>query len=402
MFDRKDLSFQLHDLLFFILIVFSFYFTRNILCSLMMILFFGYTFLRMIKENHKMIIPRQCIGLLIFILYGAGNIILSNVLYQNVAQKMIISISLNWLMILAIIQYIYMKKDVFKILKIFETSILIIDLFVIIFSLGTITEGRLASGTNINSNMLSMLCVYGIILTFFFHKKGEMTDKAYWFRLILYSISILLSGSRKGLIMTVIAFFIINIEGKKKKIIKTLLASLGIAMIVYILIMYIPVLYNIIGVRVENLIILLTEGSTDEGSLKSRQTLVQIAMEYIKQKPWTGYGYDCFKMVSGTGGSGKVGVGEVGYYSHNNYIELLFGGGIIGLILYYLPMLYLVINLIKAQRKDDCIVYILAIMISKLAIEYAYVSYYSRLDAYILAVIIGCYFVIREKKNIVE
>ena len=89
-------------------------------------------------------------------------------------------------------------------------------------------------------------------------------------------------------------------------------------------------------------------------------------------------------------GQGIVQAGEMGFYAHNNYIELLFGGGIIGFILYYTPVLHFLKKLIKGVHKHPCMPYLLAIWISKLAVEYAHVAYYMRMDAYITGVLIGC------------
>ena len=165
----------------------------------------------------------------------------------------------------------------------------------------------------------------------------------------------------------------------------------------YVLIMNVPVLYNIIGVRVENLLLTLSGEGATEASLEDRQRLVNIGLEYIEDKPWVGYGYDCFKMISGMGPNGKVPVGAAGFYSHNNYIELLFGGGIIGLALYYLPVLWLLKSLFKSLSKAKYIPYLLAMVVSQLAVEYARVTYYARVDAYIIAVVLGCLLIAEEK-----
>ena len=151
---------QIYDLLFYLLLVFSFYFTRNIVCSLLMMLFFGYTILLQIKNRSRGVMPFFCIGMLIFILYGAGNIVMKNVLYPSVARTMVISLTLNLMMTYAIIQYINIKRDIPKVLHITECGILTTTVLVVLLSLETITSDRLARGTAMNANMLSLLCVY--------------------------------------------------------------------------------------------------------------------------------------------------------------------------------------------------------------------------------------------------
>lgn len=382
--------FRIYDLLFYLLLVFSFYYTRNMLCRLMMVAFFGYTVAQMIIRKDRIPFTFYYIGFGLFILYGFVNVLLGNAIYPNVARTMVVSLALNFMMIFSIVQYTYFSGDVTRVLRVTELGIFSTAFVVVMMSLGTITQGRLGGGTEINSNMLALLCVYGFGLSRYLRKVGKLSQLGSWARLAFYILVILLTGSRKGLLMIIISIMVVQFTQEKGKLLKNLVVVAGAVAMFYILIMNVPVLYNIIGVRVENLLLTLSGESSAEASLEDRQKLVEMGWEHIKENPWIGYGYDCFKMVSGRGRDGFVKQGVAGFYSHNNYIELLFGGGIIGFALYYLPVLYLLRKLWKGLRKDPCICYLLAILVSKLAMEYAYVSYYERVDTYIVAIILGC------------
>lgn len=397
---RNKIRIQLHDLLFFLLVTLSFYFTRNVVCRLIMVVFFGYTVARQLRTKHKLLYSFFYTGFFVFILYGAVNIIIGNVINTQVSRTLVVSLCLNFLMIYAIVQYIYMQNNIPKVLRITELGILVTAVVVVLLSLGTITTGRLGKGTEINANMLAMLCVYGLILSMYLRKTGLFSLWAYGFRVGFYILVILLTGSRKGLIMVFLASMVISFIFGRRKLVKNIFLGIAAAAVGYVIIMNVELLYNIIGIRIESLVQYITEGSVADGSLKSRLMLSEIAMSYIKDKPWTGYGYDCFKLVSGMNGQGTVSDDAFGYYSHNNYIELLFGGGIIGLVLYYSPMAYLLKRLIKGIANNMCVPYLLALVISKLAVEYAYVSYYSRIDAYIVAVVLGCALISGRTKRI--
>lgn len=93
------------------------------------------------------------------------------------------------------------------------------------------------------------------------------------------------------------------------------------------LIMEVPILYESIGVRMEGLIQNIT-GEGGDSSSAIRKTLRQLAIEQWWKRIFFGYGFDSFKYLAQE---------ELGrfYYSHCNYTELLYSGGIFYLLFYY-------------------------------------------------------------------
>ena len=61
-----------------------------------------------------------------------------------------------------------------------------------------------------------------------------------------------------------------------------------------------------------------------EMSILERSGMIRDGARLFLQRPLLGYGLDCFRFASG-----------LGTYSHNNYVEILFGVGIPGIITYY-------------------------------------------------------------------
>lgn len=401
--NKSKSGIYLHDLLFFLLLTFTFLFTRNLLCNILMIVFCGYTMIRMFFKRSKIEIPYFVLSFFIFIFYGALNTIFGNAIDQKISQNMVVSLIINLIMMLFILQYILMSDDIKKVLRLFSNSIFCVSAFIFLSSFGSLSEGRLGSMSIKNPNGLAMLAGFAFFITLFF----LLTDKKRcWFELVkavLYVVIIMLTGSRKGMLIIVLGLLIVAMFFSKKHIVRNVLVSCAFAVGLYFIVMHVDVFYNILGSRIEELISMITTNSSEENSLNNRHKLIEIGMEYIKKKPWTGYGLDCFKLVSGIESSD----GKYFLYSHNNYVELLFGGGIIGLVLYYIPFLSLLIKMIKNARINKMMPFIIAIYISKLSIEYAYVSYYEREDIYIVAILLGVTMYCSEKykgssKNVID
>ena len=145
--------------------------------------------------------------------------------------------------------------------------------------------------------------------------------------------------------------------------------------------MNVPWLYTIAGSRFETMLNAVLGKTVEEGSLMSRLHYIHLGWEYFLQRPWTGYGLDCFRYL------------RYAYetYSHNNYIELLFSGGIIGFVLYYMPNLIMYKGIISLSRKAINVFKVgFVIFLVQQATEYASVTYFERTPLTILIIALAC------------
>ncbi len=159
-------------------------------------------------------------------------------------------------------------------------------------------------------------------------------------KLIVFSeiflvVGCLLTGSRKVLI-TIILIPLIYIIGKSKNPLKLALKVGIVVAVVYTLYLFTQnneVLYNIIGNRIEDI------GGIfggDDASATGRMNLLTDGLKISLKHPF-GVGLNCYKFFS-----------SEGTYAHNEYIEILADMGFVGFILYYLPIIFSYVNLLKS------------------------------------------------------
>lgn len=146
---------------------------------------------------------------------------------------------------------------------------------------------------------------------------------------VLFVISAL-SGSKKGPIVFAVGAGIVLIKISKdvRKLFRNLLLAGFLVGIIYLVIMKVPVLYNALGVRIIQALGQI-DGTVVDKSTRDRMILLQDAIKVFLQNPITGVGIDGFK---------KAEINRIHYYAHNNYVELLADCGIVGCMVYYLPI----------------------------------------------------------------
>ena len=96
--------------------------------------------------------------------------------------------------------------------------------------------------------------------------------------------------------------------------------------------------------------------------------MIDAAWKQWKLSPMWGYGFDSFKYYNAQSVTGYE------YYSHNNFLELLYNQGIIGFVGYYWFYVYLMVK----QRKQKNTLkkgFVVGMVISLLVFEYFGISY---------------------------
>ncbi len=241
--------------------------------------------------------------------------------------------------------------------------------------LSQLGEDRLGAdmlGSLWNANDVGLKFCVGFALALYF-----ALDKKYkkW-RLLFFAVAILFAGiglftgSRKVFLMLIGIATLFMFLYSKHKLIGIAIAALA-AVALYFAIMKIEPLYNVLGERLENLIEGLFGEGTTEGSFNTRGEMIKLGFEWFLERPLLGYGMNNFSVLyeQATGAS---------MYAHNNFVEILVNGGLVGFILYYFIYGYIFIKLFRPAfiERDLMAILLFSINLILLILQVALVSYY--------------------------
>ena len=301
---------------------------------------------------------------------------LISVLYSiepNLASGKCRTIFLICLLMISLLNYIDDKNKVTKVMSYFIISGFIASIYILINSdFETITRFGSELG-NVNSVgiMIAISFIFGI---YFIAER-----KKYYLLVILITMfaTILLTGSRKSLLFiifgTLYILFMKN-KGKIFSLIKFFIIGGLVIVLTYYSVIKIPIFYNIIGCRMENLVEFVKTDETKDKSINERKYMIEFGFEKFRQKPIIGYGIDNYRVLFNQ----ETGVKK---YSHNNFVELMVDIGVVGLIIYYM----ISINLLKkmlalsSKNKDKILVYTYeAILLAYLILSWTLVFYDSK------------------------
>lgn len=311
---------------------------------------------------------------LIFIFICLCSIFVS--INQNAVFIKVKTLFLIFLVMLSIINYLDSFDKIIRVLKYFTWSGFFVSIYILLISdfsnitrYGSELGNQNAIGMNIA--LSSIFCFYLLI-----NKKVK-----YLLLFVVMVPTILLTGSRKSLlfiIINVILLVYFKNRNSLKNIIKFIIFSFITILLFSYMIFNIPIFYEIIGDRMESLFSFINGETVREGSINIRTNMTIVGFELFKKRPITGYGIDNYRFFySGT-------------YSHNNFIELMVGTGVFGVILFYLTHFIGIIDLFKMARNNShnilCYTFI-GIIISYIVVSPSLVYYDSKHFCYIMAII---------------
>lgn len=267
-------------------------------------------------------------------------------------------------------------NDIINLLKIIVGSILVNAIYILssidLSLIGKVEIGVDTLGIRWNANSIGMMMAIGtlIILMILSIESRRLNKIMYTILSILFVAIALFTGSRKAIFFIVFGCSLYVILLNKNRIVSNIIKIILLLTIVYTLVMNVPELYNILGVRIEGLIAQITGKGVVDSSTKLRMNYIEYGQMWFVKKPLFGYGLNNYRELLGR---------EIGRYTyaHNNYIEMMVNLGIIGTLIYYLGYIYILKNSIKSLFKNNDYIYILILIltITILIGQYGFVAY---------------------------
>ena len=240
-------------------------------------------------------------------------------------------------------------------------------------------SSRLGSNIGLNPNSVGIVCVFAALLCLQYSDKR----KIYYLGFSAFTVAALFSGSRKAFISLFIVIFMYFINKIKKPSRLFYLAPLlALFYLLYYFSMNNPMLYHMLGRRMEYLFNYFRgEGDIGE-SVYIRMDLISIGIEQFKSKMLFGYGINSFQYMN-----------RYNYYAHNNYIEILVNYGIMGIVLFYgfQAAVFLKLCYIWLTQTRE-IIFLVITMVVIFVNDYGRVSYYSPLN--IIMLVVSCCIVV--------
>ena len=242
--------------------------------------------------------------------------------------------------------------------------------------LGLLEYGeRLSEQFYLNSNVVGVVCAMSMVVNVYYILKDK---RLYWWNLFLIPGVIVLSatGSRQALAIMagglVLLVFLAVIRGRSPGEIAILLAGgILLAAGMLILISRLPAFSGIYKRMLSMVSAMTGVGKTDR-SATTRLALIDVGLEQFKRTPILGVGM----------GSGHLVAWKYlnkYFYLHNNFAEILAGGGLVGFIIYYSIYAYIFVSFIRYRRYTTLETAVCTtLLIMTLVEDYASVTYYAK------------------------
>lgn len=349
----------------------------NFICAILI----GLIWVDFLLCKRKLVINKVLISFIGFVLISVASSLwaINSDIAMNKSKTMILLL----ILMLSLINYIDSLNKIEKILKYFIYSGIILS-FLVLKNVNITEITRFGSEFG-NVNVVGLnLATSAILSIYFILSKNKV--RYYLYTVFLIGI-LILTGSRKAILLVIISSIIMMIlKGKKNfyQLTKYILICCLMVFLITYSIFEIPILYQIAGKRVQASIDYFNGTGTKEQSMNERMDMIKFGKERINDKPFKGYGLDNYRLLYAKGGGRDT-------YSHNNYIELLIGVGILGTTMYYITHVVALHRVLVFCKRGNRAYMLLgyafiSVIISYLIIGYSLVYYDSKSFVILLAV----------------
>lgn len=240
-------------------------------------------------------------------------------------------------------------------------------------------ETRISAYADFVGNGTGIALATGTILLFAYNVQGQkimMPPLKIIFLFIFMIAPAFATGTKKVIIVLIVGISVLILSRTKNpvSILWRLIVVFGVIIGIYFAVLYVDILYSMIGYRLEDLVNgLLGSGDTD-GSSRTRIAYFTDALEVFLQNPIFGVGCDGYRYLSSSSN-----------YSHTNYTELLSTLGIAGFMLYYSFFATFLKKSLKTRKYTQIPLILISI---RIALDFAMVSFSSESTWLVVSIVI--------------
>lgn len=298
---------------------------------------------------------------IVFISFIFFYLLLSVFISKNSIESIIVLYKIIILIVVFLISYNIFKKSDYSITicAVFSVS-LFLESLVVLFQVFSSLEGLTGIASNPNISSSSIIIKLPFII-YFVHQVKKKWNK-FLLRLIEYLsiIAIIILGSRLGLISLFIIYFFYFFWYKNHRLNQVFSIVVIFTFSFFINNSQTVNNFDLSSLRIENL-------NNDE-STNQRLNFYKKAIDLSFNKPFTGYGLGSWKYESLPYDNNNNNDILVPYYTHNDFLQILFELGIIGLAayLFFLIILFKKILFLKDKLRGILILIFIAFVINSL------------------------------------
>ncbi|MGN0785410.1 MAG: ATP-grasp fold amidoligase family protein [Candidatus Aphodomorpha sp.] len=376
--DRRDRLLDLaSDLVLFLCLFTNVALQHTVWSSAGLLLLFGAAFVRFCVR------PRiygsvWYLGYGLLIVWGLIGALAGWALDRATALSMCKTLLIDLAFVFSVHQLIVQRRDIERSLLVFWAVCLALSAYVLFCERAVLFDNRLGLNAGVNPNDLAMVLSIGYAIAV-----HRLTVRRRWYEalpILLFAGLILLTGSRKGYLLLVGLPAAYLLWRDRAHLRRNLLILLGCAAVLLAAVFLIPPLYELLGSRLAHMAqALFTADASADGSITERLQFIRVGFDGFLQRPITGWGLDCFRF---NGIKRET-------YSHCNYIELLYGGGLPALLFYYAPLLAVLVRAIRRTGKNAAVQLVTVLTAGYLAMEMFIVTYYERPQLMLIALLLG-------------
>ena len=248
--------------------------------------------------------------------------------------------------------------------------------------------GSYQLGEKWNSNVIGMAAALATFMGIFLLRdiRTRQSRLLVILSIAVLSVIVVVTGSKKALFLLLFLPSMYYYLNSQRRLSSLVLIGIGGMIIFYALLNH-PLLYGMIGHRLESVLLYMNMGIAEDTSIYLRANMLEHGFELIQENPIFGYGINTFNTLYGNSTAFYT-------YSHNNYIEIAVGVGLFGTLIYYS---YALFNYYKVKTKSDRYAILAKTLILGMLInDIGLVSYLSFYTQFILVIIFASTYLSRE------